>query len=29
MEDELIKAPEQIDEIAMKCIDFFKEHDTD
>ena len=29
MEDELIKAPEQIDEIAKKCIDFFKEHDTD
>ena len=29
MEDELIKAPEQIDEIAKKCIDFFKENDTD
>lgn len=29
MEDELLKASDQIDEIALKCIDFFKEHETD
>lgn len=26
---ELIKATDQIDEIALKCIDFFREHETD
>lgn len=28
MEEELIKASEQIEEIALKCLDFFKEQET-